>query len=150
MQGYTISPTLFCSHPRLEFRLCPGGCIAFLDNEATSDHLGGIATPTSLRIENFTLHQEGVGVEHDVVAHANAIMHESPGADRAAVAEADVIGFKDAFLQRVRLQHTALIKVGEIADFSERALCDRAAAIEHFSADFHAHGAKDNGAEWRA
>src|SRR5262249_50392755 len=59
-----------------------------------------IAAPGGAGVHDLALHQIGVHVEHDVVAHGHAVMRERSGAQRAALAELDAIGLEHAFLER--------------------------------------------------
>ena len=68
-----------------------------------ADELCRIAAPASVSLRSFTFHQERICVEHDVISHAHAIMHEGPRSDGAAAADADVIRLENALLKRVRL-----------------------------------------------
>ena len=67
-------------------------------------------------IENFALHQERVGVEHDAVANADAIMYERARTYRASGAKANVIGFEYALFQRVSLEHATFVEISVVAD----------------------------------
>ena len=116
----------------------------------TAHQLRRIAAPAGMRVQHLALHQERVGIEHHMVAHGDAIVHEGAGSDRAAIAHADVVGLEHALFQRMRLQHGALVEVGVVADLGQRALGDRAAAVEDLLADLHAQRAEHHGAERRA
>ena len=109
--------------------------------------LGRISAPRRMRVQDLALHQEGIGVEHDVVSGADSVMNEGPWADRASIAEPDVVGLEHAFLERMWLQATALVQIGVIADLDQRAITEHLAAIEQLGTDLHAHGAKQHAAE---
>src|SRR3954466_12682686 len=104
---------------------------------ATSE-LRGIAPPAGVGVERLALHQEAVGIENRMVAHRDAVMHEGTGPDRAAAPNPNVSRLEPALLERMRLQHRALVNVRVIADLRQRALGDGAAAVEHLGADLHA------------
>src|SRR5262245_18216572 len=74
--------TLYCRHPRNETirrgrrraRCKLVGC------RRGAMEFGRVATPGGVGFEDFTLHEEGIGIEHGMVAHRHAVMGERGGA----------------------------------------------------------------------
>ena len=50
-----------------------------------------------------------------MVSAADAVVNEGPWADRASIAEPDVVGLEHAFFERVCLQPTALVQIEVVA-----------------------------------
>ena len=57
-----------------------GGVCGVLDANLSPSHvaarqLGRISAPPRMRVQDLAFHQEGIGVEHDVVSGADAVVN---------------------------------------------------------------------------
>ena len=95
-----------------------------------------ISTPPRTRIQDLALHQEGIGVENDVVSGNDAVVNKGPRANRASVTQPDVVGLEHAFLERMCLHHTSLVQIGVVADLDQRALRSARAASNNLAPTF--------------
>src|SRR4029453_15664795 len=105
---------LFCCHRRNETVGHVPGRRRRTRRTSLGRQMAGIqlsrgAPPDGVRLEDFALHEEGIGVEHGVIAHGYAIVDERGGAQRAGRADPHVVGLEDALLERGPLQDTGLV-----------------------------------------
>ena len=85
-----------------------------------SDRPGRITLPHGARIHDLAFHEEGVGVNQGVISDNGAVVDKTLDADCAAVADNNMVGFEDAFLEGVRLELAPIVQGAIVTDGDKR------------------------------